>query len=158
MKKNVIISVLVLLLLSGCNSAKKIDSTYAYNDFEVKCVATDGDYELLRSWGKGNNKQSALLQARKNALRAVMFKGITGGTGGCQMRPVVTTVNAEENNRDYFNNFFSENGQWSKFVKIDEKRGSRKLSRNKEMENWEVTVAVDLNQLIKHLRNDYIIE
>lgn len=158
MKKSVIISMLALLLLSGCNASKKIDSTYAYNDFEVKCVATDGEYELLRSWGKGNDKKSSLVQARKNALRAVMFKGITGGVGGCRMHPIVTAVNAEENNREYFNNFFSENGQWSKFVKIDEKRGSRKLSRNKEIENWEVTVAVDLNQLINHLRKDNIIE
>lgn len=158
MKKYILISALLILTLAGCNTAKDIDSTYANHNFEVQCVDTDGDYEILRSWGKGNDKDDSIEQAKKNALRAVMFKGITGGNGNCRVRPIILAVNAEENNRQYFNEFFAKKGPWKNFVKIDEKRGSRKVSRNNEIENWEVTVVVDVDKLISHLAQDKIIQ
>lgn len=158
MRKLIFTAGIALLTLVGCNTAKDVDSTYANFNFEVKCVDTDGDYEILRSWGKGNYKQDALIQARKNALRAVMFKGITGGNGNCRVRPIILAANAEENNRKYFNDFFSSNGPWKQFVKIDEKLGSRKVSRTNEVENWEVTVVVDVDKLISRLAKDEIIK
>ncbi len=148
----------IALGLFGCNSAKEVDSVYAGFDLEVKCVATDGDSEILRAWGKGKDRNAALLQACKNALRTVMFKGVSSGTGGCKVRPLVLSPNAEEKNREYFNAFFADGGEWRKYVAIDEKRGSRKVSKNSEVENWEATVVVDTYRLSHRLAEDKIIK
>lgn len=160
--KKAIISLSVVIftaisLLNGCNSAKKIDSSYANYKFETQCLGHDGEYQTLRVWGKGNNKAEALELAKKNALRDVIFKGITAGNGGCKTRPLLSVANAEEKYEKYFNAFFSKGGAWNKYVKIDEKRGSRKVSKNSEIENWETTVEVNVTELENRLIEDNVL-
>lgn len=157
MKLNKLFLALILGGLMACNTPKDIDSTYANYNFETQHVKTDGSIVTLRTWGKGNDKNDALDQARKNALRTLIFKGVTAGVNGGEVRPILLTVNAEEKYRDYFNKFFSTNGPWKEFVKIDEKMGGRKVSRNSEIENWETTVTVDTDKLIGRLTEDNIL-
>ena len=142
---------LLAFLASGCNSAREVSSAIATTDFEVSCLNCDNGVQLLRSWGKGNNKSDALTQCRKAALEAVLFSGITKGSGNCSPKPLLPAANARENNRDFFNNFFSTKGAWKKFARLDEKRGSRLASKNSTIENWEATVSVDRNALAQYL-------
>lgn len=161
MKRINIISVLVALLFTiagvSCNSAKKIDATYANNKFETQCLGTDGEYQILRVWGKGINKAEALERAKKNALRDVIFKGITAGNGGCKTRPILPVANAEEKYEKYFNAFFANGGAWNKYVRLDEKRGSRKVSKSSEIENWQTTVEVNVAELENRLISDNVL-
>lgn len=162
MKVKVIINLSILLfaeisLLNGCNSAKKIDPFYANYKFDTQCLGHDGEYQTLRVWGKGNNKAEALERAKKNALKDIIFKGITAGNGGCKTRPLLSVPNAEEKYEQYFNTFFSNGGAWNKYVRIDEKRGSRKVSKNTEIENWETTVEVNLSKLEIRLMEDNVL-
>lgn len=145
------------ILLTGCNSAKKIDSSYANYKFETQCLGHDGEYQTLRVWGKGNNKAEALERAKKNALKDIIFKGITAGNGGCKTRPLLSVPNAEEKYEQYFNAFFSKGGAWNKYVRIDEKRGSRKVSKNSEIDNWETTVEVNVTELENRLIEDNVL-
>ncbi len=144
-------------LLTGCNSPKKIDPSYANYKFETQCLGHDGEFQTLRVWGKGNNKAEALERAKKNALRDVIFKGITAGNGECKTRPLLSIPNAEEKYEQYFNAFFSKGGAWNKYVRIDEKRGSRKVSKNSEIENWETTVEVNVTELENRLIDDNVL-
>lgn len=148
---------LAISLLTGCNTAQKIDSTYANNKFETQCLGQDGEYQTLRVWGKGNNKAEALESAKKNALRDVIFKGITAGNGNCKTRPLLAVPNAEEKYEQYFNAFFRKGGAWNKYVRIDEKRGSRKASKSSEIENWETTVEVNVTELESRLIEDNVL-
>lgn len=161
MKKLLTVLVLAAMLtgLQGCKTPTRIDSVYAYSNFEVECLGTDLDgSQTLRAWGKGKNKAQAIEQARKNAVRAVLFKGITAGTGECNKRPLVNEVNAEEKYEAYFNRFFADGGIYKQFTSLgDEKRNSRQKSADNSMENWGVVVRVDRAALRQRLIDDDVI-
>lgn len=147
--------VVALLFVGGCGSAKHIDSVYATNNFETQCLRQDGAIVNLRAWGKGKDKGEALKQCRKQALRDVMFKGVYLGSS---IKPLVTAVNAEEKNREFFNKFFADNGDWSKFAKLDEKSGSRMVAKSSVIENWNATVAINTDALKTYLQKNNIIQ
>ena len=82
-------------------------TTSAYYEYDAECLGVELDgSQTLRIWGVGRNKKDAVEQAKKNAVRTVLFKGIHGGLSGCNTKPVILEVNAEEKYEDYFNAFF----------------------------------------------------
>lgn len=152
--KSILTAGLAAIALAGCNSPRQVSSSLATFDFKVSCLDCDNGVELLRAWGKGNNKSQALERARKNALEAVLFQGITQGSAACSPKPLLPGANARENNRDFFNAFFADKGPWKHFAVVDEKRGSRLASKSQTIENWEVTLSVDRNALGQYLEEN----
>lgn len=145
--------------LSSCKTPTIISPDYAYANFQTECLGVDLDgSQTLRVFGKGKNKSDAIRQAKKNAVRDILFNGITAGSGECFKRPLVTEVNAQEKYSYYFNPFFKDKGEYQKFVKLDEKRLSRIKSYNNTQENWGVVVTVDRTALQQQLINDKIIK
>lgn len=161
MKKIIIVGMAIAALMGvdSCKTPTKVDSVYAYSNFDVECLGTDLDgSQTLRAWGKGKDKSQAIEQARKNAVRAVIFKGINAGTGECNKRPLVNEVNAEEKYEAYWNRFFADGGIYKQFTSLgDEKRLSRQKSADKSMENWGVVVRVDRAALKERLIADDVI-
>lgn len=161
MNKKLLLAMGVALLgLSACRTPQTVDSTYAYHNFEVSCMSTDLDgSQTLRAWGKGKNKAQAMEQARKNAVRAVIFKGIVDGTGECNKKPLIFEVNAEEKYEDYFNAFFADGGAYKAYTSLgDEKLHSRHKSADASIENWGAVVRVDRAGLRKRLIGDGVIK
>ncbi len=114
--------------------------------------------QTLRVFGKGKNKADAIEQAKKNAVRDILFKGINAGPGECSQRPLINEVNAQEKYAYYFNPFFKDKGSYRNYVKLDEKRLSRIKSSNSTQENWGVVVTVDRTALQQQLIDDNIIK
>lgn len=85
-------------------------------------VELDGS-QTLKAWGDGRNRLDAIEQAYKNAVRDVLFNGITNGKTDCNVKPVVFEVNAQEKYEDFFNKFFADGGAYKEFV--SEKDGSK---------------------------------
>ncbi len=106
----------------ACNQSRNLGGYYTY---ETECLGSelDGSY-TLRAWGIGRNQVDALAQARKNAVRDVIFKGISKGKSECEIRPILLEVNAEEKYRAYFNRFFADGGEFENFVNYKDKRVS----------------------------------
>lgn len=150
----------MLSMATSCNTPRKLDSTYAYNTFTVECMGTDNDgSQTLRAWGKGRDKSQAIETARKNAVKAVIFDGITAGTGECNKRPLVNEVNAREKYEEYFDRFFADGGIYKNFTSLtDEKRNSRQKSSDASMENWGVVVRVDRVALRDRLKADGVLK
>ena len=115
-------AVVFAVLMTGGVTAQT--STSAYYDYEVECLGVELDgSQTVRVWGVGRNKKDAVEQAKKNAVRIVLFKGIQSGMKGCNTKPVVFEVNAEEKYEDYFNVFFMDGGEYSRYISMkDEKR------------------------------------
>ena len=151
---------LALLSLAGCKTPQVIDSTYAGSTFTIECMGTDLDgSQTLRSWGTGKNKAQAMENAKKNAVRAVLFEGINAGTGDCNRKPLIFEVNAEEKYEQYFNRFFADGGAYKAFTSMtDEKRTSRLKSTNSAIESWGIVVRVDRAALRQRLIDDGIIK
>jgi hypothetical protein len=148
-----IVSLMALVLsLGACKSAKK--SVGSYYTSEIECMGTELDgSETLLTWGTGKNKKDALAQARKNAVKAVLFKGVTKGYNGCSMRPLITEVNAMRKYEDYFNSFFKDGGAYTEFVS---NKDTRKSSMTGEANNNQHKYGIVVRVLRAELKNKLI--
>jgi len=152
-----IFSCALCALITSCNTTNQLGAHYTY---ETECLGTelDGSY-TLRAWGVGRSQVDAMEQARKNAVKDVIFNGITKGKGGCQIKPILTEVNAQEKYRDYFNKFFADHGAYDKYVNYKDKRaGSSKRQRTDAEIKYGVIVRVKHAELREKLINDNLLK
>ena len=123
MKKRNAFVLVVLLAISGLSleaQTKKEKKVAGYIDmnYEVECLGTGTQgSQLMKVWGYGNNPDNAIIQAKRNAVHAVIFKGITAGQG-CMKRPLVTDAGVEQAKADYFDLFFAPAGKYLNFVSL----------------------------------------
>lgn len=149
---------LVALIFIQLNSNAQ---TYpVYNRSFISCMGVELDgSQTLRVLGYGRNKRDAKEQAMKNAVWAVIFDGIREGTPGCDMRPLVSEVNARERYEDYFNKFFADGGDYKKFVSLrDTRKNFAKKAKDRIGYSYETTVRVLCPKLKSHLKKDNIID
>jgi hypothetical protein len=102
---------------ASCSSQKQMSGSYN-NKTECLGLGLDGS-QTLKVWGNGQNKHEAIEQAKKNAIRDVLFNGIYAGNQECEKRPIVAEVNAQQKHELYFNNFFSDKGDYKIFVSVN---------------------------------------
>lgn len=155
-----LLTVAAFLFIIGCKTPKHVDSSYAYIPTGVECLHNNNDgTQTVRTWGQGKNKSTAIENARKNAVRTFLFKGVSAGSGDCTKRPIITEVNAEEKFESYFNRFFADGGEYKQFTSLtDEKRTSRVKASDRDMEKWGVIVTVDYSGLKNKMITDGIIK
>lgn len=99
---------------------KKADQDTNNWRYEIQCVnvSSDGSY-VIKIFSYSKNKNVAIEQSKKNAIHGVIFRGIPQGDVGCvRQPPLARHPNLEEKNRDFFKLFFSENGNYQKFVTL----------------------------------------
>ena len=148
------------LMLPGCKTATEVASNVASVSFELQCMGVELDgSQTIRAWGKGKGRADAVEQAKKNAVRDVIFKGITAGSGECNKKPLISEVNAQEKYEAYFNKFFADGGKYAEFVNLkDEKDFSRLRAENDGTENYGIIVRVLRAELRQQLINDNILK
>jgi len=134
MKKVIFVALVCaeFLLFNGCvvSSQTKTAGNYTYN---TECLGVEGDgTQTLKAWGKGRNRFDAFAQARKNAVYDVIFKGIRDGSRECEMRPLVSEVNAREKYETYFNKFFVDGGEYRFYVSMKDEQWENKLLRERK--------------------------
>ncbi len=130
-----------------------------YDRQSIMCLGTELDgSQTLRVTGYGRNRADAKEQAMKNAVWAVVFDGVRDGVEGCNLRPIVTEVNARERYEDYFNIFFSDKGEYKKYVSLrDTKRRSARRKKDKVGYLYEMTIRVMRSELKARLKADNVI-
>ena len=154
--KKVIVSLIAIIALQLDVYAQ----TYPiYDRSSIKCIGTELDgSQTLRVQGYGRNRSDAKEQAMKNAVWAVIFDGIRDGVQGCNMRPLVTEVNARERYEDYFNIFFADGGEYKKYVSLqDTKKRSANKAKDKVGYSYEMTIRVLRSELKARLKADNVI-
>ena len=155
MKKLLILFICATSLL---NVYAQKNPVYARSSIRCLGVELDGS-QTLRVQGYGRNRSDAKEQAMKNAVWAVIFDGIREGAQGCNMRPLVTEVNAKERYEDYFNLFFSDNGEYKKYVSLrDTKKRSGGRSKDKLGYAYDLTIRVLRAELKARLKADNLID
>ena len=144
------------IILASCTTAHKISGEYSSADFRTKCLGYDTNGTVrVRTWGKGPDKKTAIENAKRNALEAVLFQGITGSN--CDTRPLVTAVNPRERFHNYFNQFFTKNGPYESFITVETKADSYIKADDSMTQLWGVTAIINRTALETRLRNDNII-
>lgn len=144
--------------LTGCRSNKQVSSAFSSFNFQPAYVSSGADGNLVvRSWGTGSTKAEAVREAMKNAVNAVVFKGLSG-CDSYQCQALVTEVNARQRYADYFDRFFATGGEYQKFVKEASKSDASRIeSKSDSRQNYSVVVNVDRNSLRRQLTDDGII-
>jgi hypothetical protein len=135
--KNILVTLFVFALTFSATAQKKTAGFYTYKT-ECMGVELDGS-QTLKAWGNGRNRADAVEQAKKNAMRDVIFNGIREGKQECNQKPIVFEVNAQEKYEDYFNAFFSDGGEYKNFVSLRDERIGNKLSRDRKKTSESVT-------------------
>jgi hypothetical protein len=154
-----IITIIILGPILSCAPQRRISGNYT---FRTECVGVEGDGSMtLLSWGAGRNRFDAIEQAKKNAVRDVLFRGITGGKSGCEVRPLVSVVNAEEKHEKYFATFFRDGGEYLNFVDQRDEKYKDKIKRFRQEgrrdRTFSVVVNVDRLKLKEILTRDSIL-
>lgn len=152
---------LLVLALTGCKS--KIDTVSGYYDYETECVSVDRNgIQTVKAWGTGRTEKEAILNARRRAVDDILFKGLRGGSRGCNLRPLIANPNTRRNQEQYFFRFFGENGPFETYAGLpDENWLRQKLKINKKNKHnlaYEVVIEVDVMGLKNHLKRDQIIQ
>lgn len=125
-----------------------------------ECMGVDLDgSQTIRAYGSGTTKHDAIEQAQKNAVQAVIFKGILDGQKGCDVRPILSEPNAAESYEVFFNEFFGRRGGYREYIEVlDVQRFTdRQKARNERFTTYSVTVRVYRNELKQLLREARIL-
>lgn len=156
MKRLVLSMALAACMLTHAGAQTR--PVYARSSIKCMGVELDGS-QTLRVQGYGRNRADAKEQAMKNAVWAVIFEGIRDGAEGCNTRPLVTEVNAQERYEEYFNRFFADNGEYKNYVTLrDTKKRSGGRSKDKLGYAYELTIRVLRPQLKARLAEDNVID
>lgn len=145
---------LVLTAPSNQGMAQRKKKTAEFYDYEVECLGTGRDgTQLIKVWGYGRNVTKAIEQAKKNAVHAVIFRGIAAGKPGCMKRPLATAPGTEQQHRQYFDSFFADGGKHLNFVSITSDGSIDPKDRLKVGRQYKVGVVVNVmhTQLRKEL-------
>lgn len=160
--------VFVLILLTGQAFGQRRAKKQADEDtknwrYEIQClsVASEGSY-IVKIYSYSKNKNVAIEQSKKNAIHAVIFRGIPQNEIGCVAQPSLARhPNLEEKNRDYFERFFSEEGDYKKFVTLTTDGAiapGDRLRVGKREYKIGIIVSVDIASLRKELETAGIIK
>jgi hypothetical protein len=152
------IVVLCSLILMSIPTLAQGEYTY-----ETECLGSEMDGSItVKAWGVGRNYIDGLEQAKKVAVRDVLFRGIQNGKPDCNRAPLVLDPHGQQTNEDYFFTLLADNGGYLKFVSAKDEKLSSKTKRNKEKNPESVKVSaivrVDRAGLKKKLIQDGIIK
>ena len=152
-------SLLSLLLLTcfAMQASYGQKSTAGNYTYKTECMGVEMDgSQTLKAWGNGRNRGDAVEQAKKNAVRDVIFNGINEGRQDCERRPLVSEVNAQRKYEDYFNKFFADGGEFKKFISLKDEKILDKISRDKQKARESVTHGLVVRVLRAELKQKLI--
>jgi hypothetical protein len=139
-------------------------TTPSFYNYKTECLGVELDgTQTLKAWGHGRYRKDAADQAKKNAVRDVIFKGILDGSNECKEKPLLLEVNAEKKYESYFTNFFKDGGEYKKFVSLKDEKIHRHIDRKKDFRNkdqstYSVVVRVLRKDLEQKLIDDNILK
>ncbi len=159
--KHIVNSVLILISFLTINTidmqAQQRQNAGNYPK-ESECLDVELDGSVtLKAWGSGRNRFDAVAQAKKNAVRDVLFRGISKGSQQCDPRPLIPEVNAETKYEDYFFKFFSDKtGTYKEFISARDERLDYTIFRSRKGGDKTSTYSVVVRVLRSELKQKLI--
>ena len=148
--KKLIIAFSSLILLSFAVSSR---------NYQTECVSIESDgYVTIKIWDTKKGAKYKSEQARKDAIHAILYSGISGGGGGCATQPPILNKSEEQENfKKIEKSFFEKRGKWSMYTRSSSLETT--LPSNLGMKNWKAyQVSISKNELRKYLEEQKIIK
>jgi hypothetical protein len=129
-------------LFSQERKARKDMENYRY---EIECVGTgtQGTY-LIKVWTYSKKSSVAIAQSKKNAVHGVIFKGFAGSGQGCTSQKALAGPDVEEKKNEFFEKFFSDSGDFNKYVSVSNDGAIDAGDRVKVGKEYKIGVVVSV--------------
>lgn len=160
MKKHLLFSFLLLgctlFLTYSCGPASKVNRADIPWTYEVESagVGTDGTY-ALKVWSYSRTPDISLEIPKKNAVHAVIFKGVPAGNGASAQPPLVTDGSITPDDV-FFTAFFS--GEYARFVNSVAKNSVQVFKSGRKEYKIGYAISVSKDDLRKYLEDEGIIK
>ena len=117
---------------------------YKNFNYEVQFIRTGlQGTELFKVFAYGRNEKQCVENAKLDAIKALLFKGVPGS--GSQ-RPMFTELSEMKEHNDYFRSFFKNNGPYLNYVSISNDGSINENDRFKVGNKLKIGVIVSVNK------------
>lgn len=126
--------------------------------YQTECVAIETDgYVTIKIWDTKKGRRYKPEQAQKDAVHAILYAGVSGGSGCTTQSPILNKLEEQENFEAIKKSFFARNGKWSTFTRSATTETT--LPADLGLKNWKVfQVSISKNELRKYLEDQKIIK
>ncbi|MEA3316896.1 MAG: hypothetical protein U9R54_02965 [Bacteroidota bacterium] len=157
MRKLLQVAAITVLTVSlfGCATKKAVKTTVRSEhniDANIISVGNDGT-KLIKSWGYGKKPETAVIDAKRKAVEAAIFKGFTAGGGSAKVGAIVKNTNAKAENKAFFDEFLKTGGKYLQYVDSKDYGIPSGANRIKIKTGYKVavSVAIEFDSLRKYL-------
>ena len=148
-------------LFSQTNSNRKVTEERTRNwQYESICSESGGTGSsyLIQVTSYVGDVRLALNQAKKNAIHAVLFKGVAGNNLGCTAKEPLIINGVYNDNFEYFEDFFYNTRQYNQFATAPSGTAESSEKLKRKMNKVTFIISVNVDELRKKLEYDKIIE
>lgn len=152
----VIIIIITIVLYSFSSIYTSSQDPWKY-EIEAINTGVSGTY-LVKVWVYLKKSDVDYDLVKKMAIHGVIFKGVSGNDLFPPQAPLSNDPNVEENQKEFFNVFFSDNGDYSMFINSssDQVAPGDRMKIGREFKIG-VVLSVKKDALRSHLENSGII-
>ena len=148
-------------LFSQTNSNRKVTEERTRNwQYESECFESGGagSSYLIQVTSYVGDVRLALNQAKKNAIHAVLFKGVSGNNLGCTAKEPLIKNGVYNDNFEYFEDFFYNTRQYNQYATSPSGSAESTEKLKRKMNRVTFIISVNVDELRKKLEYDKIIE
>jgi hypothetical protein len=138
---------LIVSSLSFSQASKKAEKDTRNWHYELEAISEgkEGTY-VVKVWSYSKKSNVAIDQAKKNAIHGVIFQGCIG-VGNISNQPPLTNNSALEfEKKDFFDEFFKDNGQYQKYVSVSTDGSVSAGDRLKVGKEYKIGVVVSIRK------------
>lgn len=132
----------------------------SWDNYEITTekVGQDGT-KFVKVWGFGKSVDKAIMNAKKNAVHACIFRGLPGAATANPTPPLVKDPDCLEKNIEYFEEFFEAGGAYLGFINLTTDGVPAGQDRRKVKGGYKVALYIQVmyDNLKVKLENDGII-
>ena len=148
-------------LFSQTNSNRRVTEERTRNwQYESICSESGGTGSsyLIQVTSYVGDVRLALNQAKKNAIHAVLFKGVAGNNLGCTAKEPLIKNGVYNDNFEYFEDFFYNTRQYNQYATAPSGTAESSEKLKRKMNKVTFIISVNVDELRKKLEYDKIIE
>jgi hypothetical protein len=134
-------------------SKKKADKETVEWRYEIEAFGTgiQGTYQV-KVWSYSKVPETAIEQAKKNAVHGIIFKGFPDKERVKGQRALAQSPNLEQEKSEFFTEFFKTGGKYQKFVTLANNGAIAPGDRIKIGKEYKIGVVISIN--VSDLRKD----
>ncbi|MDP3358135.1 MAG: hypothetical protein Q8S41_02190 [Lutibacter sp.] len=146
------------IIIIAVSSFMLLSFSASNRNYQTECITIETDgYISIKIWNIKKGVKYKPEQARRDAIHAILFSGISEGNRCATQPPILNNSEEQEKFKSIQKSFFANKGKWSMFTRSSATETT--LPAILGVKNWKVyQVSISKNELRKYLENQKIIK